>query len=179
MGEYTLLVFTRMRREANAYYEFLDATQTLQLEVAQTIKTNSPGILVLKVGFEGDITTALKEAFRKHIWLFRSLLKVTKADKVVEADDDEGISGLSEWINSWLNGAKYRITVHRVKKQEDKVRLIHLITSKIVAPVDLEAYEREVIVYLVDSKLYLTLGSENEISIQKLESYDDFDKSFS
>lgn len=179
MGEHTLLVFTRMNREANAYYEFLDATQTLQLQVAQTIKTHSPGILILRVVFEGDLTTALREAFRKHIWLLRSLLKVTKADRVVDVDDEESISGLSAWINTWLNGDKYRITVHRVKNQETKARLIHLITSSIAAPVDLEAYEREVIVYLVDSKLYLTLGSENEISIQKLESYDDFDKSFS
>ncbi|MEM0321023.1 MAG: hypothetical protein QW453_04575 [Thermoprotei archaeon] len=177
MSEHTLLLFSMTHKEANAYYEFLDATRSLQLE-AQTIKTHSPGILVLRVVFEGNITTALKEAFREHIWLFRSLLKITKVDKVVDINDEKSISELSGWVNEWVKGAKYRVTVHRVKRLEEKMRIIRTITAQVTAPVDLDAYEREVIVYLVDSKLYLTLGSDNEISIQKLESHG-FDNNFS
>lgn len=164
-----LLLFARMGREANAYYEFLDATQGLGVEVLRAVKTHSPGILLVGAKFSGNPVTTLKEAFYKRYWVLRSLLKVSVAYSVVDADDEKGILELSERLNVWVDSSKYRVTLHRVKSPEMRRRIIGLVASKITAPVDLEDYAREIIVYYVDSKLYFVLGRTSEILVERLD----------
>lgn len=164
-----LLLFTRMAREANAYYEFLDATQGAGIEVLRVEKTHSPGILLVRARFDGDPVTTLKEAFYKRFWVLRSLLKVSVVYSAVDADDEDEILELSGRLNAWVDGAKYRVTLHRVKNPEMRRRIIDLVASKITAPVDLEGYVREIIVYYVDSKLYFVLGRANEILVERID----------
>lgn len=168
MGEQLVLLFTKMTREANAYYEFLDATQESRIEILEMVKTRSPGILVARVRVDGDLIGIIRQAFQKKYWVLNSLLKVSAVYSAVRVDDERAIVELSERLNAWLNGSKYRVTLHRVKGLEMRNRIIDLVTSKIEAPVDLENYAHEIIVYYVDSKLYFVLDGSNEVVVEKL-----------
>lgn len=155
-----------MGREANACYEFLDAVQETQIEVLETTKTRSPGIVLAKVKAEGDVVALLRQAFQKKHWVFGSLLKASAVYCSLRADDEKGILELSERLNSWVDGSKYRVTLRRVKNEQTRRRIIELVAAKIRAPVDLENYAREIIVYYVDSWLHFVLGRESEVSVE-------------
>jgi hypothetical protein len=178
MSEHTLILFSVIGKETNAYYEFMDATDTLNLEVRQIIRTRSPGITIVQVGFQGDLINVLKEALKNHLWLVNSLLKVSKVSHIIPMQDGPELLKLSSTLNEWIDGHKYRITLRRVKNRDTRLQFIREITSNITAPVDLEEYEREIIVYLIDSKFYFVLGNNDEVSLEKLGDDDILDNSF-
>jgi len=162
MREY--LLFALMGKEANAAYEFTDALQGSMPEL--TVKrTRSPGILVAWVSAQVDV----EDRLRKDLWRFYSLKKVARVGFSISLDSDQSSwDKLSEQLNLSIGDNLYRITLHRVSREEERKRIIAKVTSKIRAKPSLKHFSVEVICYLVDSTLYVVDSAVGEISLDKL-----------
>jgi hypothetical protein len=165
-----LILFTLMNKEAKAVYEFQDMITSSEIVLQEIKNTKSPGIVLVTIDCDNDVMSKLKNLVYKESWRFSCLLKIAKVERTLPMENlQEGLLKLSKELREIIGTNTYRITLHRTRSQELRDVIVNQLASGINGTVRLTNYDCEIVIYLIDSKLYFVFPSSlNQISIEKI-----------